>query len=167
MQSLSYSDVNEIFPLGFCQELSMFGALAPACLEFLLSEGKINKYDKSETVFSPGEDSTQFYVVLSGLVRFSRPKGEKRVYIRCFKPGEQIGFVGMIGLHERRGFAIAAEQTCLLEITSELFHQVCEKFPADFVVFLINITRELSREINYLDALCTELNTAEKVPFKI
>ena len=141
----------------------MFGALAPACLEFLLSEGKINKYDQSETVFSPGENSNQFYVVLRGRVGFSRPKGEKRVYIRCFKPGEQIGFVGMIGLHERRGFAIAEEQTYLLEITSALFHQVCEKFPADFVVFLINITREMSREINDLDALCTELNTAEEV----
>ncbi|WP_372739219.1 Crp/Fnr family transcriptional regulator [Neptunomonas sp.] len=139
----------------------MFGALAPAFLEFILSEGKINKYTPGETVFSPGEDSTRFYVVLSGLVSFSRPKGNKKIYIRCFKPGEQIGFVGMIGLHERRGFAIAEEQTYLLEITSELFHQVCEKFPADFVVFLINITRELSREINDLDALCTELNTVE------
>ena len=161
MQCFTYSDVNEIFSVGFCQELSMFGALAPACLEFLLSEGKINKYDKAETVFSPGEDSTQFYVVLSGLVSFSRPKGDKKIFIRRFNLGEQLGFVGMIGLHERRGFAIAEEQAYLLEISSELFHKVCEKFPADFVVFLINITREMSREINDLDALCTELNTAD------
>lgn len=138
----------------------MFGALAPACLEFLLSEGKINKYDQGETVFSPGENSNQFYVVLRGRVGFSRPKGDKRIFIRCFKPGEQIGFVGMIGLHERRGFAVVEEASYLLEVSSALFHQICEKFPADFVVFLINITREMSREINDLDALCTELNTA-------
>ena len=165
MQCLTYSDVSEIFSLGFCQELSMFGALTQPCLEFLLNEGKINKYDKGETVFAPGEDSNQFYVVLTGRVSFSRPKGDQRIYIRGFKPGEQIGFVGMIGLHERRGFAVAEEQTFLLEIASELFHQICDKFSADFVVFLINITREMSREINDLDALCTELNAAEKVPF--
>lgn len=160
MQCLTYSDVNEMFPVSFCQELSMFGALAPACLEFLLNEGRINKYDQGGSVFSPGENSNQFYVVLRGRVSFSRPKGDKKIFIRSFKPGEQIGFVGMIGLHERRGFATVEEPTYLLEITSALFHQVCEKFPGDFVVFLINITREMSREINDLDALCTELNTA-------
>ena len=161
MLRLSYLDVNHTFPVDFCQELSMFGALSSACLEFILSKGKINQYDQEEAVFSLGENSSQFYVVLSGRVGFLRPKGDKKIFIRRFKPGEQIGFVGMIGLHERRGFAVAEDQTCLLEITSELFHQVCEKYPADFVVFLINITREMSREINDLDELCTELNTAE------
>ena len=161
MQLLTYSAVTDIFPTSYCQQLSMFGALTQACLEFLLNQGVIKEYSQGEILFSVGEDSTQFYVVLSGKVSFSRPKGERKIYIRSFKQGEQIGFVGMIGLHERRGFAIAEEQTYVLEISSELFHQICETFPADFMVFLINITREMSREINDLDELCADLNSAE------
>ena len=139
----------------------MFGALTQGCLEFLLQEGNIYQCEQGYTLFSPGEDSGHFYVVLSGRVCFSRAKGDQKVYIRSFKPGEQIGFVGMIGLHERRGSAFAEEPSYLLEISSALFHQVCEKFPSDFVIFLINITREMSREINHLDALCADLNTIE------
>jgi signal-transduction protein with cAMP-binding, CBS, and nucleotidyltransferase domain len=161
MQLLTYSAVDNIFPTDFCRELSMFGALTQDCLEFLLQEGNIYQCEQGYTLFSPGEDSNSFYVVLNGRVGFSRAKGDKKIYIRSFESGEQIGFVGMIGLHERRGFAVAEEPAYLLEISSTLFHQVCEKFPSDFVVFLINITREMSREINHLDALCADLNTLE------
>ena len=42
----------------------------------------------------------------------------------------------------------------VFEITAALFHDFCDKFPEDFKIFLINITREMSREISHLDKIC-------------
>ncbi len=162
MQLLTYSAVKDIFPTDICRELSMFGALSQDCLGYLLSEGRICYCERGDFLFTPGEDSGHFFVVLSGRIGFSRQKKDKSIFIRSFSAGEQIGFVGMIGLHERRGYAVAQEPSHVLEISSALFHHICEKFPADFVIFLINITREMSREINHLDALCADLNTQEE-----
>ena len=159
MQLHTYSAVKDIFPTDYCRELSMFGALSDDCLGHLLSEGRIRCCEQDDLLFSPGEESGHFFVLLSGRIGFSRQKKDKSIFIRSFNVGEQIGFVGMIGLHERRGHAIAQEPSYVLEISSSLFHQICEKFPADFVIFLINITREMSREINLLDGLCADLNT--------
>lgn len=161
MQLLAYPTVKDIFPAAFCRELSMFGALSEDCLTYLLSEGRICFCEPGDMLFAPGEDSGHFFVLLSGRIGFSRQKKDKSIFIRSFNAGEQIGFVGMIGLHERRGHAVAQEPSYVLEISSSLFHHICENFPADFVIFLINITRDMSREINHLDGLCADLNTEE------
>ena len=59
----------------------------------------------------------------------------------------------MIGLHPRRGDAVVEKEGYLLEISTELFHKLCEQYPEMFMIFLINITREMSREISHLDQL--------------
>ncbi|SIS46454.1 Crp/Fnr family transcriptional regulator [Neptunomonas antarctica] len=159
LRNYSSSGLQDVFSYDVCRELSMFGALTQECLEFLLSEGHIYECEQGDVLFSPGEGSGNFYIVLSGRVGFSRQKSDKSIYIRSFNPGEQIGFVGMIGLHERRGYAVIEKPGYLLEVSSELFHQICEKYPADFVIFLINITREMGREINHLDSLCADIHT--------
>lgn len=162
MQRLSTTEINSAFPLAHCRELSMFGALSQDSVQFLLEQGQVLRYEQGERLFSCAEQSDRFYIVLAGTLGYYRYEAEQRIHIRDFKMGEQLGFVGMIGLHERRGDAQAQEISYVLEISCELFHKVCEAFAGDFVIFLINMTRDMSREITDLDALCTRLSANQR-----
>lgn len=159
MLQLSDSQVFNRYPHETCRELSMFGALSRDSVDFLFSQGKVLDCNSGTVLFECGERSDQFYILLSGRVAYYRCDGDAQVYIRSFKRGEQIGFSGMIGLQNRVGMGVVEQHTTVLEISCELFHQVCDRFPADFVIFLINMTREMSREITDLDAICSRLNT--------
>ena len=136
----------------------MFGALSEECRDFLLQQGSLWHARPGDVLFSIGDNSGLFYIVLSGIVRFFQPDGEtgEMVPLRCYEVGQQIGFVGMIGLHQRRGDAIMEEEGYLLEVSSDLFHRLCEQYPQMFQIFLINITREMSREISHLDQMYIE-----------
>ena len=153
MHKIALTDLQQQFPADFYQGLSMFGALSADCLKFLLEQGTAWYADSDE-----GDNSDKFYVVLSGSISFFQAKesGSDKVFIRRYQAGEQVGFVGMIGLHQRRGDAVMADSGYLLEVSSDLFHQLCDKFPQMFQIFLINIAREMSREISHLDQMHAE-----------
>lgn len=157
MLQLDYENVIKRFPFAFCGELSMFGALQQDTVEFLMHEGKLLQFEPGEHLFRTGEESDHFYIILSGNVGYYHNNGEQLVHIRSYRAGEQIGFVGMIGLHPRRGDCIAEQPSCLLEVSAELFQRVCAERAEQFAIFLINMTREMSREISDLDNICSRL----------
>jgi len=160
MNVVSFDELQQQFPEGFCQHLSMCGALSEESLNFLLQQGDLLSFQAGYQLFRTGADSAKFYVIINGSVRFHqlRENDGERVPLRLYVAGEQIGFVGMIGLHERRGDAIIETAGYLLEISSALFHQLCEQYPEMFMIFLINITREMSREITHLDQMYVAKN---------
>lgn len=160
MNVVSFDELQQQFPEGFCQHLSMFGALSEESLNFLLQQGDLLSVQAGDQLFRTGDDSDKFYVIINASVRFhqQRENDGERVPLRLYVAGEQIGFVGMIGLHERRGDAIIETGGYLLEISSDLFHQLCEQYPEMFMIFLINITREMSREITHLDQMYVAKN---------
>ncbi len=160
MKAVSLAELEQQYPQGFCQSLSMFGALSNESLQFLLQQGELLSVQPGDRLFSIGDVSEQFYVIIKGGVRFyqHRPEDDVSVPMRLYAEGEQIGFVGMIGLHARRGDAVVENEGYLLKISTELFHRLCEQYPEMFMIFLINITREMSREISHLDQMYADKN---------
>ena len=157
MLQLEYKQTAGRFSPQYCSDLSMFGALKPETTEFLLQQGRIIQLEPGEHLFRTGEPACQFYIILSGAIGYYHNDGEQLNHIRNFNLGEQIGFVSMIGLHPRRGDCIAEESSCLLEISAELFQKISEERTEEFAIFLINMTREMSREISDLDNICSQL----------
>ncbi|WP_370277186.1 Crp/Fnr family transcriptional regulator [Pontibacterium sp.] len=136
----------------------MFGALPDASLTYLMEEGNLYHSMPGDVLYALNDKSESFFIVLSGGTRFHKAKEAcgQMVKLRYYGPGEQVGFVGMIGLQKRHGTQIMEDEGYLLEIPAELFHRFCEKFPEEFKILMINVTREMSREIADLDAMCTE-----------
>ncbi|WP_315983884.1 hypothetical protein [Aliamphritea spongicola] len=99
--------------------------------------------------------------MLSGQARFYHPKtdSDDQVPLKAYLPGEQLGFVGMIGLQARHGNAVMQKEGFVLEISSALFHELCDIYPEDFKIFMINVTREMSREIAQLDNMCGSMQS--------
>lgn len=130
---------------------STLGALSELAIRFLLDEGDILCLDKGDTLFQFGEPGDCFHVVLRGAVSFYKPHKGETVHIRDYTKGQEIGFVAMVGLHARVGDGSAAEESIVLKVCSDVFHDLHSELPTDFGLLLLNLSRELARRLRESD----------------
>lgn len=62
----------------------------------------------------------------------------------------------MLGLIPHNGTDVAMEDCLLLDISSAQFYNLHVDFPVDFGLLMINLARELSREIALLENVIEE-----------
>jgi signal-transduction protein with cAMP-binding, CBS, and nucleotidyltransferase domain len=129
---------------------SIFGALSSEAIRFLLEEGNVYRVKKNDLIYKPGDPGNSFFVVCKGAVDFHKQHLGEYAYTRTSQFGEEVGFVAMIGLHDHVGKAVAREDGILLEISSGLFRDLHDKFPFDFGVMILNLSRDLARVIRKL-----------------
>ncbi|QFU75489.1 cyclic nucleotide-binding domain-containing protein [Halioglobus maricola] len=151
MDVRSGAEILEQFGLAYFQELATFGALSDAAIETLLTQGEIHFLAKGEKVERFGEPAEDFQVVLTGKTAFYKRGDTCEVLTRYFCPGDQLGFDLMIGLIPHNGTDVAVEDTLWLTIDKALFSRMHAEHPADFGLLMINLSRELSREIAILE----------------
>ncbi|WP_027856511.1 cyclic nucleotide-binding domain-containing protein [Marinobacterium jannaschii] len=145
-------------PLEHLRELATFGALPEDAVRWLIENGKIVELEADEMLFKTGDRVNEFYIVLIGSLSTCRPLKDQLVLTRLCQPGEHVGFTGMIALHDRYGTAIAKQQSILLEISSSQFYQMHEELPQAFGILLLNLTRELARNVGVLGDKITTLS---------
>jgi signal-transduction protein with cAMP-binding, CBS, and nucleotidyltransferase domain len=132
-------------------ELSTFGALPNEVISDLLQNGVIRHFRKGEYETRLNQVAEDFQVVLSGCVAYYRHFDGCDVLTRQFRQGEQMGFDLMIGLLNHYGTDVAQEESLVLTISREQFFKLRVDFPADFSLLMINLARELAREIEMLE----------------
>lgn len=148
----------------YFQDASVFGALSPAALEFLLTGGRVLRLDAGEVLYEPGDRGDRFYVVLAGTLSYFQSHEGELAHIRKLGFGEEIGFCAMIALHARIGRPVAAENSLLLEVTSELFFDLHERYPTEFGLFLLNLSREMARTLRGVTDLVAGYRLALRRP---
>ena len=151
MEILDAEETIEKLGLARLRELSTFGALSDEVIVDLLSNGVIRRYARGEYISRLDQVASEFEVVLQGRFAFYKHGEDSDVLTRYFSAGEQMGFDLMIGLICHNGIDVAVEQSLLLEISSEQFYKLHVNFPADFGLLMINLSRELAREIAMLE----------------
>lgn len=151
MKILEAAEVIDRLGVPYLQDLSTFGALSKEIIVDLLQHGRIEQLDKGEYIAHFGEEAADFQVVLKGTLAYYKRFEGHDVLTRHFRRGEQLGFDEMIGLIVRDGTDVAAEDSLILNISSKQFYDLHIKFPAEFGVFMINLARELAREIEILE----------------
>jgi CRP-like cAMP-binding protein len=147
MQILQGEHVIRDLGLNYFKAGSTFGALSDQGLRYLLTQGKVLQLNSGECLYEPGERGDRFYVILKGSVAFYKHHRDRNRYVSNHKFGEELGFVSMIALHNRVGMGEAAEDSLVLEVSSDLFYDFHETFPADFGVLLLNLSREMARRL--------------------
>lgn len=145
-------------PLEHLTGLATFGALPPVAVSWLVRNGKIVELDAEEVLFKTGDRVDEFYIVLTGTLSALRPLKDQLVLTRTCEPGEHVGFTGMIALHDRYGTVVAKQKSILLEISSSQFYRMHEELPQAFGIFLLNLTRELARNVGALGDKITKLS---------
>lgn len=151
MEILDASEVIESLGLPYLRELATFGALSDEVILDLLNRGTIRRFKRGEYIARHDKIATDFHIVLRGKTAFYKHYEECDVLTRHFREGEQIGFDLMIGLIPHDGTDVAVEDCQVLEINSTQFYQMHVNFPAQFGLLMINLARELSREIAMLE----------------
>ena len=156
MQEMSVQDVISQMDPETLQSGSIFGALSADATHFLLEEGNLFQVNSGDVLFEQGDPGGSFFVVCQGAVEFHKHhRGEYR-YTRTSEFGEEMGFVAMIGLHDRVGKAVVKEDGIVLEISSTLFSKLHDRFPYDFGVLMFNLARDMARVIRKLSDVLVE-----------
>jgi CRP-like cAMP-binding protein len=151
MKILEASEVVDRLGIPYLQELSTFGALSEEVILELLQHGRIEQLEKGEYIAHFGEEAADFQVVLKGSLAYYKRFEGHDVLTRYFRQGEQLGFDEMIGLIARNGTDVAAEDSVILNISNIQFSSLHAEHPAEFGVLMINLARELAREIEMLE----------------
>lgn len=129
---------------------SIFGALCPQATQFLFEQGKIFEVLAGDPVYKYGDRGDRFYVVCGGAINFLKYHKGDFHKVRTATFGQEVGFVAMIDLHKEGGSAIAKENSIVLQITSDLFHELHQTFPLDFGLMTLNLARDMARVISKL-----------------
>ena len=164
MQMVSADEVIKSLGMAYFRELSTFGALSDCVIVDMLQRGTIRRFDKGEFLARYGVVATDFQVVLRGRIAFYKHSETCDVLTRYFAAGEQMGFDLMIGGISHNGIDVAAEPSIILDIDSDQFYRLLVDFPAEFGLLMVNLTRELSREISLLESVIA--NTTGWLPGK-
>ena len=134
-------------------ELSSFGALSNDVIADVLKNGVIRHYQKGEYVARMDQVADDFQVILRGRVAYYRRFDGCDVLTRYFDQGEQMGFDQMIGLLKQNGTDVAQEDSLVLDISCQQFFKLRIDFPGDFGLLMINLAREMAREIEILETV--------------
>jgi len=151
MEILDAGETLETLGIDFLNELSTFGALSNEAIVNLLDNGVIKHFARGEYVTRLDQVASEFQVLLRGRVAYYKCFEGRDVLTRHFNQGDQIGFDLMIGLLNHNGTDVAVEDSLILDISSEQFYRLHVEFPADFGLLMINLSRELAREIEILE----------------
>jgi signal-transduction protein with cAMP-binding, CBS, and nucleotidyltransferase domain len=156
MKPTRAAEVIEQLGLEYLRDLSAFGALSNEVIVDLLTNGTITQYSTGEYIVRHGVATTEFQIVLSGRVAYYKHFEDFDVLTRYFSKGEQMGFDQMIGLIPYNGTDVMREDSLIIDISKSQFYDLHINHPADFGLFMINLARELSREIAILEDVIGE-----------
>ena len=151
MKIVDADEVIELLGWEYLHELSTFGALSSEVIDNLLRNGVIHHFDKGDYLNRVQQRAEDFQVVLRGRIAYYRHFDDCDGLTRHFGQGEQMGFDQMIGLLTQDGTDLALEESLVLDISNQQFSRLHVNFPADFGLLMINLARELAREIEILE----------------
>jgi hypothetical protein len=135
-ETLNRTDPAKDWGLDYFKSDSILGALSDDALSFLLYKGRALELDSGEVLFDVDQRGDSFFIVLKGLINLHRPYNNVYALIHSYGFGTAVGYVSLIGLHDRTGRAQAAQPSVVLEVNSDLFGLLQVDYPQDFGILL-------------------------------
>lgn len=141
----------------YLRELSTFGALPDDAVLRMLKKGRVISLESGERLYSVGERSEAFYIVLSGRMNSWMPRRDGGwTLARCHEPGDDMGFVPMIALVDRPATTVAEQDSVVLELSSGHFLDLQQREPEVFGLMLLNLVRGMARTIITMVSMLAE-----------
>lgn len=162
MQKINIDEVLNQVNLEGCTHQSVFGALPESEILWLLEHGELFSLESGGELFLHGDRGDSFFVILKGTMEYFKFHEGHYAYIRNYSQGEQIGFVSMIALHDRVGKALAAEESLILKVDSNLFNEFHLHAPMEFGILVMNLARDMARSFREVNNLVVKLSSQEK-----
>jgi CRP-like cAMP-binding protein len=139
--------------------VGLFGGLSQEALAFLDTRMTPTSVAPGEVVFREGDTGRELYVVMSGemevLKHSERHQGDARVAL--LGPGDWFGEMGVISLQQHCATVRTVSSAVLLKISAATIDELYRHDLKAYVLFVLNIARELSRRLRVADAILADL----------
>ncbi len=146
-------------PIPDLGSFGLFGGLSSEALSFLDSRMTPASVAPGDVVFREGDCGRELYVVLSGemevLKHSERHHADARVAM--LGPGDWFGEMGVISLQQHCATVRAVSASVLLKISAATIDELYRHDLKAYVLFVLNIARELSRRLRVADAILADL----------
>jgi len=112
------------------RQVSIFNTLTPQEAREIHPYLVSDKFSKKETIFSEGDQSEWFYIVMKGKVKITKISQEgKEIILEIISPGDFFGGIAVV-----RGFpypanAVAMDVTEVLKISRNNLMKIMDRFP--------------------------------------
>ncbi|WP_067219987.1 Crp/Fnr family transcriptional regulator [Marinomonas gallaica] len=129
---------------------SIFGALSPSSIEYLVHRGDLIELKAGEQLFKDDDKGDNFYIIIEGTLCYYRDSDDASSLIRRVSFGQALGYVTMISLSSRNGHAVAETDSVLLKIDYNVFGEFHDRFAFDFGILILNLSRDMARNVQVL-----------------
>lgn len=127
------------------QRVALFSAIDPEDMERIALVVTERHYQAEELVFREGEESDEILLIVSGEVVVSRMRGDERVLIRTYGPGDHVGELAMLRGQPRASDVTAGPDGvhCLMLRAPE-FQAILEERPEVAMAMLGTLAERLA-----------------------
>lgn len=124
----------------------IFGPIGRPEVERILLLGRRRLLRPAVVLYSEGEESHSFYIVLSGRLRRTEATPEGPRVQGDFARGEPVGEISFFAKTPRTATVVGIKHALLLEITQAAYLQLVKEFPAMSLALTEFVARRLSQD---------------------
>lgn len=138
------------------QQSDLFPKLSEADLETIAEQGKEQSFDAGTVLFSQGDLTFPFYIVLQGEVRVTKQTGGETHLLTVHGPGEFTGDLSMVSGNPAMATATAASDCRVLELSPEGFRRMivqCSQAAAVMLTAMAGRSEEVSLHLQQQEKL--------------
>jgi CRP/FNR family cyclic AMP-dependent transcriptional regulator len=138
--------------LRLLQNMPIFGAVQEQTLDFILETASIVEVNKGNYFFQEGEPANCMYVLEKGHVAIFRVWEGVQYKLRELNAGDCFGEMALMDTMPRSATVYALQDCQAIEITTQQFYEVYNKYPDQFILMYMNMGRELCRRLRDADS---------------
>lgn len=139
--------------------LGLFGGLSESALEFLSQRLEQVQLAPGDIVFREGDAGRELFVVVSGeievLKHSERNAADARVAV--LGPSDWFGEMSVISVQARSATVRSLTAALLLKVPATTLDELYRHDIKAYVLFVLNIARELSRRLRVADGILADL----------
>lgn len=147
-ENLYYLDCDNFVANEAREQVSLFEGLEDKQLNKLNVLMTTLSVDHGDEIFAQGQLPCNIYIVQYGLVSLQVDCDGNSASVISYAPGDCFGETAMLGAQPQMGRAVSVGNTQLLVLSKPVLTTLLEHDPALFAALMMNITRELSRQMH-------------------
>ncbi len=126
-------------------DIELFNGIDTEVIGWLADKGKVSTYYKGSRIYEAGDAIDHLTIVLHGQINFQMDVGGQLINISSYTRGGITGLLPYSNLKQSIGFATAGEDSSVLELHKEHFHELEQKSP-ELVARLVDVMKFRVRE---------------------
>lgn len=137
--------------LGLLQAMPIFGALNESTLDYLCEQSVLCHRSAGAPFFEEGDAAQSLFVLEEGQAQVLKCTGKGPRSLHRLHSGDCFGEMALVDMNPRSASVVAVTECMALEIHNISLFGLYERDLEQFTLIQMNLMREVSRRLRYLD----------------